>query len=209
MLDRLNIGGRLAAGFGLLIFLILCLGAGLIYAARVGDFAVETVIRKQNNAMLDHIAQRSINDYGARRWRALATGAAGDLDRARAQGATVAKDIETLAASILDPGRRAQAQALGGLVADYDARADGLAEAASQSGNLQSEAARAAILALDQSGRALGDAAETLARTITRTAVEAQDDARGRLALLSQASVLLGLFSLGCSLRIFCFIDPH
>lgn len=113
MLDRLNIGARLAAGFIVLIALILAFSACLIHAETVGGAALTTVIRKENNAILDHAARASINLHIAQTWRHLATDEADDAETSRSVRQAVQKNIDKLAASILDPGRRARAEEMG------------------------------------------------------------------------------------------------
>jgi hypothetical protein len=148
MLNRLSIGGRLVAGFTLLITLILALSACLLFAETVGSSALSTVIRKENNAILDHVARASINLYGAQRWRHLATDDAEDVEKSKALRETVRKDIEKLASSILDPARRARAEEMGRLVDGYADLADRLEKEKAKTGGVKSQEARTLAQAL-------------------------------------------------------------
>jgi len=196
MLNRLTIRGRLIAGFTVLIALILALSACLIYAETLGSSALSTVIRKENNAILDHIARESINLYGAQRWRRLATDEAEDAATSQALRETVRKDIGKLASSIVDPGRRAQAEALGRMADSYAELADRLETEKAASGGLKSAEARALIGKMAETEKRLDIAAGDLERAIRGTAVDTENDARNRLALLSNASMALALLSL-------------
>jgi methyl-accepting chemotaxis protein len=196
MLNRLSIGGRLVAGFTVLITLILALSACLIYAETVGSSALATVVRKENNAILDHVARESVALYGAQRWRRLATDEAEDADTSRALRDEVRKNIEKLAASILDPGRRAQAEDMGRLVDGYAELADRLEKARANAGGLKSEAARTIAKDMAETEKRLDVVSAGLERAIRGTAVDTENDARNRLKLLSEASLLLAALSL-------------
>ena len=195
MLDRLSIGGRLAAGFTLLIALIVALSACLIYAEAVGSSALSTVIRKENNAILDHVARESINLYSAQTWRHLATDEADDVEKSRSLRQAVQKNIEKLSSSILDPGRRARAKELGVLVDGYAELADRLARAKANAG-LRSEEARTIAKKMTEMENRLDAAAGELERAIVGTAVQTENDARDQLKLLSWGSLALAALSL-------------
>ncbi|WP_196305406.1 HAMP domain-containing protein [Rhodoblastus acidophilus] len=194
MLDRLNIGGRLAAGFTVLIALILALSACLIYAETVGGAALTTVIMKENNAILDHVARASINLYIAQTWRHLATDEAEDAETSRSVRQAVQKNIDKLAASILDPGRRARAEEMGALVDGYADLADRLARVKADAG-LGSEEARTIAAKMDEVENRLDVVAGELERAIVGTAVQTENDARSELKLLSWGSMALAALS--------------